>query len=108
MSKRIWDSWAFLHLLLDSPSIPQKRGVLQTASSEQIKALAEIIANTLAGSLPMPPIGRNKLFRHRKGLRDIADKSTSLTRRKTLLIKHLRQVLILLSYVQPALKLMRK
>ena len=108
MSKRIWNNWAFLHLLLESPSLLQKKSLLRTATAEQAKALSEIIANTLAGSLPIPPAGRNKLYRFRKVLREVAGKVISLKRRKNLLTKHIRQVLTLLSYIQPALKLMKK
>ena len=82
MSKRIWNNWAFLNLLLESKSLSQKKGLLKTATPEQVKAVSDIVANTLAGSLPLPPAGRHKLYRHRNLLREIAAPKQSLKRRK--------------------------
>ena len=108
MSKKVFKNWFFLQLLLESPSLIQKKTLIKTATSEQVKALSEVIANTLTGALPLPPDGRNKLHRFREVFREIAGKTTTLKRRKALLFKHMKPVLKLMTYVQPVLKLMKK
>ena len=44
MSKRVQKNWAFIHILLDSQSRKQKQALVKTASEEQFKTLAEIVA----------------------------------------------------------------
>lgn len=107
MSKRVLNNWAFLHILTESTSNKQKRALLNTATTEQVKAVAEIVANTLAGSLPVPPSARKRLLRYRTGLREIAAQSTSISKRKALLLKFIRALGTLLSSIKPALKLLK-
>ena len=106
--KNIYQNWAFLHLLLESPSLTQKKTLVNSATKEQVKALAEVVANIGAGALPVPPATTHKLRRFRNIFREIGAKDTALKRRKTLLTKYLKQVLTLLAHVGPALKLMKK
>ena len=106
MSKRVWRNWAFIHLLIDTSSTRQRKSVVNTATSEQIKTLAEIIANTLAGSLPITPAGKKQLSRVKNALRSISKSKVSVPERKRLIIKNFSCIIKLLSYVKPALKLM--
>ena len=55
-------NWAFIHILLDSQSRKQKQALVKTASEEQFKTLAEIVANTLARLLLVSPSGRKQLL----------------------------------------------
>ena len=108
MSKRVQKNWAFIHILLDSQSRKQKQALVKTASEEQFKTLAEIVANTLAGSLLVSPSGRKQLLKYKSILRKLSHKSTSFSVRKRLIIRHISTIVKLLSLVKPALVLLRK
>ena len=107
MSKRIRRNWAFIHLLLDSPSVKQRKTVVKTATEDQFKALAEIVANTLAGGLPLSPRERNKLLKNKTILRRISCKTTPEIKRQKLILKHIGVIEKLLAFVKPALHLIK-
>ena len=107
MSKRVWRNWAFIHLLIDTSSTKQRKSVVSEATSEQIKTLAEIIANILAGSLPITAAAKKKFSRVKNALRSISQSKVSVLERKRLIINNLSYIVKLLCYVKPALKLMK-
>ena len=106
MSKWVWRNWAFIHLLIDTSSTKQRKSVVSEATSEQIKTLAEIIANILAGSLRITSAAKKKFSRVKNTLRSISQ-SKVCSRKKRLIIKNLSYIVKLLCYVKPALKLMK-
>ena len=106
MSKRVRNNWAFLHLLMDAHSAKQRNSIVNTANAEQVKAIAEIIANTLAGILPLNPAAKKKLSRCKTAFRKISSSTTNAKERKRLVVKNVSYIVKLLSFIKPALKLM--
>ena len=107
MSKRVKNNWAFVHLFMETTSVKQRKSLLNTATKEQINTIAEIVANTLAGVLPISPAARKRLSNGKSVLRTISNRSTATKDRKHLLVKNLSMIANLLGYVKPALKHMK-
>ena len=87
MSKVVQKYWYLIHCLLKTKISKQRRTIIRSADKNQIKAIAEIIANTLGGSIPVSPAGRKQLRPFKSLLRKILHKSTSGKDRKNSYIK---------------------
>ena len=107
MSNVVQKYWFFINFLLKTKIRNQRRAVIKSADKHQIKALAEIVANTLAGSIPVSPAGRKQLRPFKTVLRKISHKSTSNKDRKHLIFRNLVSVIKLLNLVKPALELLK-
>ena len=108
MSKVVQKYWYFINFLLKTELRNQRRAVIKSANKHQIKALAEIIVNTLSGTIPVSPAGRKQLQRFKAVLRKISDKSTPSKNRKHLIFKNIVSVVKLLNLVRPTLELLKK
>ena len=107
MSNVVQKYWFFINFLLKTKIRNQRRAVIKSADKHQIKALAEIVANTLGGSIPVSPDGRKQLRPFKTVLRKISHKSTSNKDRKHLIFRNLVSVIKLLNLVKPALELLK-
>jgi len=103
MSQRIRRNINFLQLLL-STHRAQKKALLNTINSEQLKAIGEIALNILHGIIPLTSPQKKVLSRYRDAIRSIAHKQHSLKREKTTLVKHIKALEVLLKSVGPLLK----
>ncbi|GFU94593.1 uncharacterized protein TNCV_3699011 [Trichonephila clavipes] len=74
-----------VHLLhvLSAASPQQRNAILKSATNEQIKTLCEICQNVLAGNVPKANVKR--LCRYKRTIRQLADRSISLGRKRKLL-----------------------
>ena len=108
MSSIVQKHWFFIHFLLKTKARKQRRAVIKSADKDQIKALAEIIANTLGGSIPVSPTGRKQLRPFKNILRKISQKTTSGKDRKHLIFKHIVLIIKLLNFVRPTLELLKQ
>ncbi|GFR02865.1 uncharacterized protein TNCT_728081 [Trichonephila clavata] len=74
-----------VHLLhvLSAANPQQRNAILKSATNEQIKTLCEICQNVLAGNVPKANVKR--LCRYKRTIRQLADKSISLARKRKLL-----------------------
>ena len=107
MSNVVQKYWFFINFLLKTKIRSQRRAVIKSANKHQIKALAEIVANTLGGSIPVSPAGRKQLRPFKTVLRKISHKSTLNKDRKHLIFRNLVSVIKLLNLVKPALELLK-
>ena len=107
MSKRVRKNWAFIHFILETRSKTQRRAITKTANPEQCKALAEIVANAIAGTLPLSPREKKLLLPYKNVLREIAHKSTTDKNRKKLILQNISIIVKLLVSVRPAIDLMK-
>lgn len=69
----------------------QRRHLLQTATSEQLNVLYEIIFNVLQENIPLSDDDYSKLYRHKTVLRKLALKEIDPYTKKELISKHSRQ-----------------
>lgn len=83
MTKRnLKKHYHFLQILARShPS--QKKALLRTANNVQIKSICEICLNVLSGNIN---VNRKKLKKYKNVLRTLAKKTTSIQRKKKMLI----------------------
>ncbi|GFS92677.1 uncharacterized protein TNCV_1161121 [Trichonephila clavipes] len=74
-----------VHMLhvLSAASPQQRNAILKSATNEQIKTLCEICQNVLAGNVPKANVKR--LCRYKRTIRQLADRSISLARKRKLL-----------------------
>ena len=107
MSNVVQKYWFFNNIVLKTKIRNKRRAVIKSADKYQIKALAEIVANTLGGSIPVSPGGRKQLRPFKTVLRKISHKSTSNKDRKHLIFQNLVSVIKLLNLVKPALELLK-
>lgn len=103
MSQRIRKNITFLKLLL-STHRSQKKALLNTISSEQLKAIGEIALNILHGVIPLTAYQKKVLSRYKDAIRLIGHKSKSQKRKKTALVKNIKGLEALLKSVEPLLK----
>ena len=108
MSSIVQKYWFFINFLLKTKIRKQRRAVIKSADKDQIKVLAEIIANTLGGSIPVSPTGRKQLRPFKNILRKISHKTTPGKDRKRLLFKHIVLIIKLLNFVRPTLELLKQ
>lgn len=60
----------------------QRAAILKTATSSQVKCLCEICKNVLCGNVP---VSVSKLKKYKSTIREVAQKSTNLNRKRKLL-----------------------
>ena len=65
----------------------QRNAILQTANRDLILCLCECALNTLNGNIPLKNTDLKKLERHKKPLRKLADNSTKISDKQSLLIQ---------------------
>ena len=73
--------------VLSKCSAKQRKAYLQHANKELINCLSECCANTLKGHVPLNPAQKKTLSRHKKHIREVANKRSSLRKRKNTLIQ---------------------
>ena len=103
MSQRIRKNITFLQLLL-STHRPQKKALLNTISTDQVKAIGEIALNILHGVIPLTAKQKKLLSRYKDTIRVIGHKKKSQRRKKTVLVKNIKALELLLKSVEPILK----
>lgn len=72
-----------LHLLSNA-NPQQRKAILRTASTEQIKTICEICQNLLSGNIPIAKV--QKLRSYKKVIRQLADKKIPISKKKKLFI----------------------
>jgi len=86
MTKRIERNRGFLQLLQKVKAVGRKK-LIRKATRDNIDALSEVALNTLLGNVPLTSHHKQKLKRHRIGIRCLAKKGTSLKQRKEFLVQ---------------------
>ena len=103
MSKNLRQNRYFLHFLQEAKSLPQKKALLQSVTTEQLKVLTEIIYNLLHSDFPLSKKQLESLRKHKKVLRFLGNKSNSNQRKKHLLKKSVTVIDLVLKIVSPLL-----
>ncbi len=85
MSERLKDHAPYLHVLANG-TIQQREGILRGAKKQLIYCLCECALNVLQGNVKLTPVAKSKLNKHKRLLRDLADKKIPVTRKKKLLL----------------------
>lgn len=75
----------FLSLLARSKNKKRRDKLVEIADSSEVKAISEIIANALAGNLPLHRDCVSKMRRHKKKLRLISKKRYPVKHKKDLI-----------------------
>ncbi len=65
------------------PALVKK--IVQTADRGLIHTLCECALNLIKGNVPITPVQKRKLRRHKTGLRELVDKKVSLKKKKSIL-----------------------
>ena len=86
MAQRVKNHLPELRVLAKCPPALRK-AFLKHAKKELITCLSECCSNTLKGNVPLTPAQKKALSRHRKHIREVADKRNSHRRRKDILIQ---------------------
>ena len=103
MSKVVRRNAPFLRLLVATASKSQRKGLLDTITNDQLKALTEVIFNLLRGVIAITPSYRNQLRKQKKLIRLLGDKSVSPKRKRVALCRKGSVIAVLLKSVEPAL-----
>ena len=102
----VFSSQDYVKLLLTTPSRTQAIALLDTATDNQISSLSDIAKNLLL--LPLSPRAKRVVEKRKGLLKKISNYSLSYRQRGSLLSKHYRLVLEVLSAVKhPLLKLLK-
>ena len=104
MSKLISRNAAYFRLLLDTTSSVQKKLLIKSITTDQLKALVEIVVNLLSGTLSINPKDKYKLKKRRQLIRQIADTRITLRKKKKLLFHHQRLFTLVLHSVKRSLR----
>ena len=97
MSQKFWNNTSFVEVLTAPGTRPKQRlALFQTASSEQLKLILELIGNTLGGVLLFSQTAYAKLRPKRNLYKKLWDGATALAEKRRDLLKHIRSVSILL------------
>ena len=76
------------HLKILATSRPKVcKVLLKSASGDLIKCLCECVLNVIKGNVPLTPAQKRRLKRHKKDLRFLAKRNSSLTKKKKVLQK---------------------
>jgi len=103
MSSLVKTHWNFLQLLI-STSYSQRRRLIDSITSGQLKAIVEIITNVLQKIVQIPTRFKPQLVTHRRVIRRIADQTIELASKRKLVSRHVRIIVILLKAVFGKLK----
>ena len=103
MSQRIRKYITYLQLLHNTHRSQQK-ALLNTITLEQLKAISEIALNILHGVIPLKALQKKALTPYRKFIRMIGQKKGSLIKKKTILLKNIKALGVLLKSGEALLK----
>jgi len=79
----------------------QAVALLKILTSDQIKVLAEISDNTINGRVDLTPVEKSRLRKYKIFLIHLASRKKSLKSKKTLLVRGVRALTLLLETVLP-------
>ena len=103
MSKLVKKHWSYFKLLM-STTKGQRKVLVDTITSEQLRALVQIVVNLLEYVLPIKPSMKPQLKKHRNIIRQIGNKTISTNKKEQLLCRQSGLIVILLKSIEPALK----
>lgn len=103
MSQRIKKNIIYLQLLLNTHRSQQK-ALLNSISVDQFSSISEIALNILEGVVPISSTQKKALSRHKKFIRLIGQEKGSYSRKKSLLLKNVTALTVLLKTITPLLK----
>ena len=83
MSQRVKKQIDFLKVLCKATP-KQRHGIIEGANSEFIKAICECALNCLKENVPWTPAQKQKLSRHKRKLRSLANKKYPIIKKKAL------------------------
>ena len=98
MAQRVEKHLALFRLLVETTEV-QRRAVLKTSTSSQIRSLLDAIYNVLKGTCPINDKAKKKLYRQRKTIRRLVSKDLTLQQRQRLLVRHATLLPLLLKPV---------
>lgn len=103
MSNKLSQEKHFLKFLLNTNEKQQKL-LIKHITKSQMDAIVEIVFNALNGNLPLSTDNKKKLKRYRHVIRQLVSKGLSRSRRKKILIKYIKQSILLLKPCETWLK----
>ena len=80
----------FLHGILKQANRYKRQVMLENANKEQINAVSEMVLNLLSGKIPVSRPVYKSLKKKATKLRELGSRRTSLKKRKTILLNHLK------------------
>lgn len=92
MSDRLSQGQHYLYLIFTATPI-QKRALIQTSSTAQLKLIAEIVYNALKGQLKLSRKTEKLINKYKSVLTKISEKKQPESRRYKLIYKHWRIIL---------------
>ena len=103
MSKVIKDAEAYLKLFIQTSSHFQRKALLDTITTDQVKALCEITHNLLQGNINVSDNKLRPLLKHQTFIRSLGNPKVSLKEKKKLVCCRAPILLKLLKVCQPTL-----
>ena len=85
MSPALRQNTPFLQYLVQTASSKQKKLLLQSVTTCQLKALTEIVRNVLRTDFPLTRTLYQRIVRYKTQIRQFADSKTSIKRQKEIL-----------------------
>lgn len=92
----------FLRLIISTPSV-QQRALIKTILPSQMKAIVQIVYNTLIGNRIISAENKKKLKKHKVVIRRFVSKGLSFKQRKEILFKYFKYILLMLKIIEKEL-----
>ena len=100
MSAKFWNNGSFIKMLTALSTSPRQRtALIQTASSEQLKVVLELVGNTLGGVLKFSQDSLAALKAKRNVYKRLWARGHSLAVKRRELVKHIRSLTVLLKAI---------
>lgn len=103
MSEKVKKEKHFLKFLLNTDE-KQQKSLIQTITKSQMNVIIEIIYNALAGNLTISKQDKTALQRYKTVINKLLSKGLSRVKRKKLILKHLKQIILLIKPCEKWLK----
>ena len=84
----------FILLFLNTSTSQQKK-LIKIMSTRQLRAIVQIVYNTLQGNLKVSDVIKKQLQRNKRVIRQFIAKGLSIQRRKHIFLKYLNSILLL-------------
>lgn len=89
MFKRLTSNLHFINLLLDTDIKKiQKKVLIETTTTEQLKTILEIVGNVLYGNIPISDVSKRKLRKHKTLLQTLWHDRSTLSKKRKYVLRH--------------------
>ena len=104
MEVRIRPNVSFIKFLITIKTKKQLEAVLSTATTDQIKAVLEIIGNLISGNIAFHSVYIHKLKRFKDLLDNLWNSRDALAVKKTILCENLNALFLVFDAVKPFIR----